>query len=153
MIECKVTGANAVEQAILELARRLPTRVGDALKTEAELTMTEAKELCPVMDGHLRGSGFVTDPIIDSREIGVILGFGGPAAPYALSVHENPRAGKTGGWSPKGWMTKGEVTKWRGPRKYKKWAKVGQWKFLEQPFLARRAGFEERIRGRVLGEF
>jgi hypothetical protein len=51
------------------------------------------------------------------------MGYGGPSAPYALAVHENPRAGQTGGISPKG-------------QPYEHWAHTGQWKYLETPLKA-----------------
>lgn len=50
-----------------------------------------------------------------SKSVDVTLGY---SAKYALFVHENPRAGKTGGVSPSG-------------RRYKHWAVVGQYKYLE----------------------
>lgn len=40
-------------------------------------------------------------------------------SPYAPAIHENPRAGRTGGISPSG-------------QKYKHWATTGSWKFLER---------------------
>ena len=140
LIEVKVTGADKVQQAVLELARRIPIRIAQALQVEAELTMTEAKLLCPVVTGALRASGFVSEADVMGKDIGVLLGFGGPSAQYALATHENPRAGKTGVVSPQG-------------RPYKRWSRGGQWKYLEQPVLARTKGFSERIRGYALGEF
>lgn len=74
----------------------------------------------PVETGALRASGFVQPPDFEGKSVSVFLGYGGVAAPYALAVHENPRSGKTGGVSPSG-------------KKYKRWAQVGQWKYLEQP--------------------
>lgn len=76
----------------------------------------------PVMDGHLRSSIKTSEPEISGNRISVTVAAGGQAAPYALRVHENPRSGKTGGLSPSG-------------KKYKKWAKVGQWKYLETPLM------------------
>lgn len=42
----------------------------------------------------------------------------GYSAPYTRKVHDNPRAGKTGGVSPSG-------------KRYRHWAAVGEYKFLE----------------------
>ena len=53
----------------------------------------------------------------------ITMGYGGPAAPYAIAVHENPRAGKTGGLSPSG-------------KPYEHWARTGGWKYLETPLKA-----------------
>ncbi len=61
---------------------------GKALFIEAELIMTDAKELTPVDKGTLRSSGFVEKPKKVGKGFEVTLGFGGPAAPYALTVHE-----------------------------------------------------------------
>ena len=44
-------------------------------------------------------------------------------AVYAWDVHENPRSGKTGGFSPQG-------------RPYRYWAREGEFKYLEKPFLS-----------------
>ena len=50
--------------------------------------MTEAKRRTPVRTGVLKGSGHVTGPIWHGRDVTVELKFGGPAAPYAVAVHE-----------------------------------------------------------------
>jgi hypothetical protein len=60
-----------------------------------------------------------------------------------LSVHENPRAGKTGGVSPQG----KPYAKTKGGKGL--WAKTGKWKYLEDPFNRRLKGFEARIAKRV----
>jgi hypothetical protein len=106
-----------------------------------EEVMAESKaQYVPVDTGVLRSSGFVltaslkdvptgaapsaeAQQLLQARtgtEVRAVLGFGGPATPYALAVHENPRAGKTGGVSPQG-------------RRYKHFARVGQWKYLAVP--------------------
>lgn len=142
LIEVKVTGADKVQQSILELARRMPTRVMDALEVEANLTMEESQALVPVVTGALKSSRFVAKADMVGKDIGIVFGYGGPAAQYALAVHENPRAGKTGGVGP-------------APRfqRYKRWSRGGQWKYLEQPVLSRAAGFCERMRGYILREY
>ena len=94
---------------------------GRSLFESAENIMSISKEqYVPVETGTLKSSGFVQPPDTTGNNVSVYLGYGGAAAPYALAVHENPRAGKTGGVSPSG-------------KKYKRWATVGQWKYLEQP--------------------
>ncbi len=136
-ISLTMTGADIMQKHVQMLAAQVPHAVAAALTVEAELTMTEAKELCPVDTGALRSSGLAEPPVIAGRSISVTLGFGGPAAPYALSVHENPRAGQTMGRSPSG-------------ATYQHYSRVGQWKFLEMPVLARTRGFVTRIRDRAL---
>jgi len=58
------------------------------LYRRAEEIMTEAKGLTPVDTGNLKASGHVQKPVITDSGVSVTLGFGGPAAPYALPVHE-----------------------------------------------------------------
>ncbi len=62
----------------------------------------------------------------------IVIGYGGAARAYAVAVHENPRAGKTGGVSPSG-------------GKYKFFATTGRWKYLSQPFKARKGGIAKRM--------
>ncbi len=110
-----------------ELARKLsqlgsaaPLVAAESLYQSATDIMGRSQTLVPVETGTLRASGFVALPSIQGSQVEVRLGYGGPARHYALAVHENPRAGKTGGKSPSG-------------HPYKRWAKTGQWKYLETP--------------------
>lgn len=56
---------------------------------EAELIMAESKTLCPVDTGALRSSGHVERPEVQGDSASVEMAYGGPAAPYALYVHED----------------------------------------------------------------
>lgn len=71
------------------LVDRSPDAAGAALYVEAEIEMTEAKARTPVDKGALKSSGYVHPPQYRGREITVEMGFGGPAAPYAVYVHED----------------------------------------------------------------
>lgn len=63
--------------------------VAAALYEEGERIMGEAKRLCPVDTGTLRASGHVSEPTVTPGDgVIVLLGFGGPAADYAVYVHE-----------------------------------------------------------------
>lgn len=109
-------GLDALEKELVkELARTL------YLGTEQIMADSKANYV-PVDMGTLRSSGYVSKPALDGMGTRIVLtaGYGGPAAPYALAVHENPRAGKTGGVSPSG-------------HKYSSWSKVGGWKYLQLP--------------------
>ena len=98
-----------------------------ALVNEALELLVESDRLVPRNTSNLADSKFVEEaPLV------VTAGYGGAACAYALSVHENPRSGQTGGVSPSG-------------KPYKTWAQVGQWKYLEEPFKARTAGFDDRV--------
>lgn len=107
-------------------SQTLPAGIARGLTKWGEETMGEIKGNpdVPVMDGQLRASGVVLPVERGESTTTLTIGFGGPAAPYAIRIHENPRAGKTGGVSPSG-------------KPYRKWAKVGAYKFLEGP-MARR---------------
>jgi hypothetical protein len=121
------------EVALEGFGRKALRPMARALNEEAEEIMGRSKEeFVPVDFGTLRSSGHVSPPEIGSDGVEVKMGFGGPAAPYAAMVHENPRAGKTGGRSPQG-------------RKYQHWAKVGGFKYLEIPLNEARAGFSKRV--------
>lgn len=113
----------AFEEALSKYAdQTLPAAIDRGLYKWGERTMGRIKgdPAVPVMDGPLRASGVVL-PVERSGSVHTLtMGFGGPAAPYAIKVHENPRAGKTGGVSPSG-------------KRYRKWAKVGAYKYLEAP--------------------
>lgn len=129
----------AFEAAIEKHASQtLPSGITRGLTKWGEETMGEIKGApdVPVMDGQLRGSGVVLPVTASGTTHTLTLGFGGPAAPHAARTHENPRAGKTGGVSPSG-------------RKYKKWAKVGAYKFLEGPMARRGPKIPEAIAAEV----
>lgn len=122
-------------RATVELAR-VRAAAMTALGDEGEAIMTRSKEeFVPVDEGILRASGTVKYIEHGTQEV-VELAYGGAAAPYALSVHENPRAGKTGGITPSGYQRE-------------TWATVGQWKYLEQPFLESASGMLERLVARI----
>ena len=129
----KIVGAKTLFNKFKKYGAIAADTTASTLYTEAEAIIADAKEnYVPVVTGALRGSGFVEPPKISGGKMTVTLGFGGPAAKYALIVHENPRAGKTKGKSPSG-------------AKYKKYSKVGQWKYLETPFNKRVKGVGPKI--------
>lgn len=140
-----IEGDLAVRKALQDLGEQAVPAIRAALYEEATALLNEADLLVPRDTGTLAGSKFQAEESgVDAKSVAVTVGYGGAAAKYALSVHENPRSGKTGGMSP----AVGSVGPQK-PRKYKHWAAVGQWKYLETPFKARTAGFLDRI-GRSL---
>lgn len=130
--EFQLEGTERLQRYLREQPVSAPIVMGAALRAEGERIMLESKRLVPVDTGTLRASGVVLGPVRKRGDAEVTLGYGGPAAKYALSVHENPRSGKTGGVTPSG----GRRTSW---------AKVGQWKYLEQPVLAAQKGMAVRL--------
>lgn len=139
LLRMTVTGDDVVQARLRALADRAHPVVDGALFTWGKDVMAESQEqFVPVDTGVLRASGHVVTPrrskgpvsaeaaaltAFRPESVTVALGYGGPACAYALSVHENPRSGRTGGVSPSG-------------RPYAHWATVGQWKYLETPFKA-----------------
>ncbi len=137
--EVILTGTESVAAEIQRQVEAVPRFVGDALYEEGRAIIRDSQErFVPVDTGTLKGSAYVFEPKYSAGNVEIELGYGGAAAAYARVTHENPRAGKTGGVSPSG-------------RPYKHWAKVGQWKYLEHPFLAAAKGMAERVAARVRG--
>ena len=122
-LHVKISGLPQVKKALKKLGDKGPRVLGGALYREGEGIMGASKgEYVPVVSGNLRASGHVQLPKITSKGASVELGYGGPAAPYALSVHENPNTGKTATGS-----------------------QVGEWKYLESPFKRHLTGMDKRI--------
>jgi hypothetical protein len=67
--------------------------VGDGLRVEHELVMTQAKRNVPVDLGPLRASGVVLPTTREGNSLVSRGGFGGAASQYAVVVHEGRRAG------------------------------------------------------------
>lgn len=140
-VNFEVEGEAEFQRRFAALASRGPQELGvvQAMVSEAEGVMRDSRPLVPVVTGTLRSSATVDAPEIRGEEISITMGYGGAAKRYALKVHENPRAGKTGGFSPKG---KRYYPRAGLPVPY---STVGEWKFLEKPFLARRVRMLEAI--------
>ena len=56
-----------------------------AVQRSFEYILAESKKICPVETGFLRGSGYVTEPVIAYGQILLSIGYG---AGYAYWVHE-----------------------------------------------------------------
>lgn len=88
----KLVGADAVRQRLERLASLAPDAIGRAMRQEIEIEATEAKLRTPVDTGTLRGTVHAFGPERRWRTIQVGIAAGGPAAPYALYVHEDLEA-------------------------------------------------------------
>lgn len=88
-ISVKVKGTKELQHALKQLGDRASEELGKGLYAEGELIMTESKKQCPVDTGTLRGTGHVEKPEMSRYGPTVTLGYGGPAAPYAVYVHED----------------------------------------------------------------
>ena len=85
-INITVTSPEDLAAQLREFARDFPTAVETSSWEEMRLVMNESQKLCPVEFGFLRGSGYVTDPIIMAD--GTILISVGYSSEYAVYVHE-----------------------------------------------------------------
>lgn len=76
-------------KAMLVAAReKSPLAVAQAIYEEANLIFAKSQVLVPVDTGVLRGSGGVSAPQKGTTGYFVDIFYGGPAADYALYVHE-----------------------------------------------------------------
>ena len=121
-----------IQAALTALGDEAGPAMEAVLTEEAEDIIAAADELVPADIGNLKGSKFVEPPIVLGGDVTVELGYGNTGTLYAASVHENPRSGQTGGRTPSG-------------GKRKTFAKVGQWKYLETPFVASMVGWLDRV--------
>jgi len=122
MPDITLIGVDELQRTLQRAGARARPMLAAAMYTEATYIMSKSVPLVPVDSGVLRGSATVQQPVMFGKIVRVRFGYGGAASKYALSVHENPRSGRTGGSSPSG-------------QPYPSYAQSGQWKFLEAPAL------------------
>lgn len=90
MFELTVKGLNGLRSRLESRAAGAREAMVKAIVLESEIELAEAKRRCPVDTGTLRATGHVVEP--DGNSLRVRIAFGGPAAPYAIYVHENLEA-------------------------------------------------------------
>jgi len=128
-----LTGDKALIRKLQDINRKHPLAIDAALFETATDIMNDSKDnFVPVDTTNLQASGHVDLPERKRNKVTVTMGYGGAAAAYALAVHENPRAGKTQGTGPSG-------------QKYKTWAQVGEWKYLETPLIEAAFEYQENL--------
>lgn len=138
-------------------ARAVPL-LGQFLRVEGEQIMTEAKRRVPVDLGTLRDSGVVDGPEIAASVLTVTLGFGGPAAGYAVYVHEGtgPAVGRPAFMPPtsalRGWAQRHGIPESALFALARSIGRRGLTprKFLEGPALEASAGMGARL-GAAIG--
>ena len=132
-----VEGDDALRAKLAKLRGLAAPTLAAALFEEAEAVgLLAVTKYVPKDTGVLAGSWYVKPPVATASGVRVVFGFGGGAVKYAWVTHENKRAGKTKGVSPSG-------------RRYKHWADVGQWHFLEVPLALRGRRFSRTIGARI----
>lgn len=84
------SGARAFAARLNALTGRVPDAAAKSLYKRGNGIMSVSKrDHVPVDLGPLRASGHVTEPERKGHKVSVTLAYGGPAAPYALAVHEH----------------------------------------------------------------
>jgi hypothetical protein len=87
-----VEGLAQFRQQLGRLGGALWAATYDWLRVEGEAIMADSKaNYCPKDTGTLAGTGHVVGPVNGTSGMVVLLIYGGPAAPYALHVHEGTR--------------------------------------------------------------
>src|SRR6266699_5705199 len=114
-------GGDKMRERLRKLVAKFPDEVGRALYQETNVELTEVKRRTPVDTGELRASEHVAGPFREGRKIYTKIVAGGPSAPYAFYVHEDPDA-----FHP-----------------------VGQWKYIESVLLESRAYMGARVAQRI----
>lgn len=100
-----------------------PRAIAQAIYEEANVIFAQSQVLVPVDTGILRGSGGVSSPQSGEKGFFVDIFYGGPAAPYALAVHEI-------------------IGNYHNP--------PTQAKYLEQPVMQAMSTIQEKIKGRII---
>ena len=99
-----------------------PQAIAQAIWEEANVIFAKSQVLVPVDTGVLRGSGGVSAPQMGSQGYFVDIFYGGPAASYALYVHEI-------------------IGNYHNP--------PTQAKYLEQPVMEAMSTIQQNIKGRI----
>lgn len=157
LLSLSVTGRDLVQRQVQALSGNAIPALGRALFGEAsELIAVSKAQHVPVDLGRLRASGQVVPPEVHGTRVTVHGGFGGPAAPYALYVHEGigPAVGRPAfqpsrlmvealeEWGRRHGFPRGSgfmIARAIGRRGF-----TGR-KYLEHPFRARQHGFAARV--------
>jgi hypothetical protein len=118
-------GVKEMQAKLKRFGNKFPDEVGRALFQESQVELTEVKRRTPVDRGNLRSSEHVVGPVIinqgGSRLVYCLIVAGGPSAPYAVYVHEDPDA----------------------------FHKVGQWKYIESVIMESRQYMAARVAKRI----
>ena len=144
-----IIGAKPLQRKLAKLGRDAPKILARGTYEAAETIMRDAKEHCPVRDGHLRASGHVMPAnmtqAIDRSGVSFDLGFGGQAGAGNIDDDTNKK--------PVGYAA---IVHERGPRKVNP-NEGAERKFLERavqrqennivPIIAKHADREMKRRG------
>jgi hypothetical protein len=94
----KVKNLKELQGAFVLAGRDAPRFAALALREEADEAFLISQSVVPVRFGALLTSGEVHGPFVRGTKVYADITYGGPAAPYALIVHEvGPTSGGRGG--------------------------------------------------------
>ncbi len=122
-IRFDLNGDEQLVKALKSGKEKSPQAIAQAIWEEANMIFAKSQILVPVDTGVLRGSGGVSAPQMGSQGYFVDIFYGGPAAPYALYVHEI-------------------IGNYHNP--------PTQAKYLEQPLMEAMDGLQSRLKGRIV---
>ena len=122
-IRFDLNGDEQLVKALKSGKEKSPQAIAQAIWEEANIIFAKSQILVPVDTGVLRGSGGVSAPQLGSQGYFVDIFYGGPAAPYALYVHEI-------------------IGNYHNP--------PTQAKYLEQPLMEAMDGLQSRLKGRIV---
>ena len=122
-IRFDLNGDEQLVKALKSGKEKSPQAIAQAIWEEANMIFAKSQILVPVDTGVLRGSGGVSAPQLGSQGYFVDIFYGGPAAPYALYVHEI-------------------IDNYHNP--------PTQAKYLEQPLMEAMDGLQSRLKGRIV---
>jgi hypothetical protein len=144
VINLQITGLKELADKLRTAGKGLEAEVGRELYQFGEEVMTASKLVVPVRTGTLMNTGQVQPPATEGVQVVVRLGYGGPAAPYALYVHE----ALEGAQSPNpSWSWAKDVA--HGGEIH--WTRPGSGpKYLENPLKERQGELPRRIRDAVM---
>ena len=124
-----IVGIEDVVKNLTKEIKKIRGRTVGGVLEAAQYVKGESQAECPVVTGALKNSAYVK-PFGTQKKPGALVGY---SSVYALSVHENPRAGATEGFSPSGKPYRAPLLPSGRRSTQKVYSTVGKWKFLEDP--------------------
>lgn len=121
----KVKNLRELQRAFILAGEDAPKFAARALREEADEAFLISQAVTPVRTGALLTSGEVHGPFVRGTRAYADITYGGPAAPYAIYVHELPPSRATHDYPTR-------------------------WKYLENPVRLYAQGMGERMTTRVL---